>query len=134
MYLLLKIYMKPSREEREDLQRRVIAARAACALTDAEIARRAEVDPGQSWKICRGGFRTFNESVLKICNVLDVAVAPPVSGKEAERRREQPATGPTPSAGWRRLESAVRRAWDKTPEGADRLARVIDAVGRLDRG
>ncbi|MEO8723415.1 MAG: hypothetical protein ABI395_07815 [Sphingobium sp.] len=37
-------------------------------------------------------------------------------------------------AAWARLEKSVRKVWDRTPQGADRLARVLEAVAEVRRG
>ena len=115
--------MKPSREEREKLAGAIQRARAASALSNATIASVAKVDPGQTSRILDGDFMTFGGNVLRICNVLGVdpgAPDAPETAKEAAR-----------TAAWARLEASVRNAWDKTPQGADRLVAVIDAVGRV---
>jgi hypothetical protein len=72
-------------------------------------------------RICRGDFRTLSHNVVQICIALQVS-----------HRNLEPATvvneGPD---GWPLLETAVNRAWDRTPSGARDLARAIDAIGAL---
>lgn len=121
--------MKPSQEERDELRLQVVAARAASSLTNAEIARATGVDPGQTSKICRGQFDTLSDSVLKILKALGVRRGEQ-SGLQSSARAQGEARR---SAAWRRLENSMRRAWDETPDGADRLARVIDAVAEVVR-
>ena len=129
---VLIIYMKPTAEEREDLRRRVLDARPLCSLSNADIARATGVDPGQVSKICRGKFETVSDSVVKICTVLGISTEPGSASPDARaaavitERAER-------AAAWRRLERSARRAWDKTPEGAARLARVLDAIAEATR-
>lgn len=116
--------MKPSREEREKLVRRIKRRRGKSALSNAEIAALARVDPGQTSRILDGGFRTVSGNVLRICNVLGVNPhtddAPDPTPVQARKR-----------AAWAKLEASMRRAWDETPQGADRLVAVIDAVASV---
>ncbi len=124
--------MKPTQGERDELRRRVLEARGACGLSNAQIAAATGVDPGQVSKICRGRFETVNDSLVKICNVLgfslvsELAASAPVRGPVAAESTDD-------AAAWRRLETSVRRAWDNTPEGAARLARVLDAIAEAIR-
>jgi len=118
------ISMKPNQREREKLARRIKRARTKSHLSTAEIAARASVDPGQTSRILEGDFRTISANVVQICKVLGFD---PHDGSVAVPTRAQA----TRNAAWARLEDAVRRAWDKTPQGAERLANVIDAVGRI---
>lgn len=122
----MQIYMKPTRNERADLVRRIQAERRRRGLSYAALAERAEVDPSQVSRICRGEFVTFGDSVVRICMVLELsqhelagipAVAAPVRGGK--------------DAAWAKLERSMRRAWDETPAGADRLVRVISAVAKM---
>lgn len=118
--------MKPTREERADLHRRMEAAREKLGLSYAALGERARVDPSQVSRICRGQFVTFSDSVVRICTVIGVRlrstdVEPPAAQKSA----------PGKAAAWAKLERSVRRAWDKTPAGADRLAKVIAAVAEI---
>lgn len=117
--------MKLNAEERANLAARIGRAREGCALTNAEIAGRANVDPGQTSRILAGEFRTISGNVLQICNVLGLDAR--VEGMWADDLSEPTST----EAAWARLEASVRRAWDETPAGAERLARVIDAVAEV---
>ncbi|AJP70709.1 helix-turn-helix domain-containing protein [Sphingomonas hengshuiensis] len=101
--------------------------RAKTSLSNAELAAIASVDPGQTSRILDGQFRTVSGNVLRICNALginphgedDDDAAP----KEVRKR-----------AAWAKLEASVRRAWDQTPQGAERLVAVIDAVAKVTSG
>ena len=121
--------MKPGEKERNELRARLLAARSASTLSNAEIARRAGVDPAQALKICRGDFKTLGGSLVRICNVL--GVDPRFGPAKGVLPADEP--GPAP-AGWARLAHAMRRLGIRTPEDADRLATVIDAVVPPERG
>ncbi len=98
--------------------------RAKSPLSNSELAAIAEVDPGQTSRILDGKFRTLSGNVLRICNALGVdphAGMPETPTPREARKR----------AAWLKLEASVRRAWDQTPRGADRLVAVIDAVARV---
>lgn len=116
--------MKPTREEREKLADALKRARHNSSLSNSAIAAVAKVDPGQTSRILDGQFRTVSGNVLRICNVLGIDPRIPEGGsptaKQARRR-----------AAWAKLEASVRRAWDETPQGADRLVAVIDAVAKI---
>lgn len=63
---------------------------------------------------------------MKICMFLGVKMDGfAASGPPADRSLEADA--------WSRLSRAVRNAWDQTPEGAAKLARVIAAVADVSR-
>lgn len=113
--------MKLSDMERRDLIGRITDARSASKLTDADLGRAAGVHPSQVGRICRGEFRTVSSNVVQICTALGLAV----------RTVELPkAAG---DAAWSRLEASVLRAWDRTPQGADKLARIMEAVADIRR-
>lgn len=116
--------MKPSREEREKLIRRIKRRRRKSALSNAEIAALARVDPGQTSRILDGGFLTVSGNVLRICNVLGV-------DPHTDEASDPTLVQVRKRAAWAKLEASMRRAWDETPQGADRLVAVIDAVARV---
>jgi|LNFM01.1.fsa_nt_gb transcriptional regulator with XRE-family HTH domain len=118
--------MKPTRKERTDLLERMRAARSERGLSYAALGERADVDPSQVSRICRGDFATFSDSVVRICQVLGVRLR----STDAEPPRAPLVKAGTDVA-WARLERSVRRAWDKTPAGADRLAKVMAAVADI---
>lgn len=124
----MQIYMKPTQKERTDLLRRIKAARDGLRLSYAVLAERADVDPSQASRICRGKFATFSDSVVRICTVLGVQMGDAVSMPSGTIAGNGPKKT---NVSWDKLERAVRRAWDKTPRGADRLAKVIAAVGEV---
>ncbi len=116
--------MKPNREEREKLAGLIRQQRSKSSLSNSQLAALADVDPGQTSRILDGQFRTVSGNVLRICNALglDPHGEPPIqsTAKQASKL-----------AAWAKLEASVRRAWDETPQGADRLVAVIDAVAKL---
>jgi transcriptional regulator with XRE-family HTH domain len=103
-------------------------ARRKQSLSYAAIAKRAEVDPSQVSRICRGEFVTLGGSVMRICTVLKV----PVRSTDASPPRVFPRNRPADAA-WKRLERSMRRAWDETPAGADKLAKILSAVAEIAR-
>jgi hypothetical protein len=117
--------MKPSRSERENLAGRIRRARQKSALSNGEIASLARVDPGQTSRILDGKFRTVSGNVVQICNALGVDLHG--AGGDDPPSPTQAKT----SAAWAKLEASLRRAWDETPQGAERLVRVIDAVAEV---
>lgn len=122
--MLMLICMKPNRDEREKLAELIRQHRTKLALSNQELAKLADVDPGQTSRILDGQFRTVSGNVLRICKALglDPHVMSPTATTVAEARKR---------AAWAKLEASLRRAWDETPQGADRLAAVIDAVAKL---
>lgn len=116
--------MKLNLGERENLVSRIRQARDKSALSNSELAALAHVDPGQTSRILDGRFRTLSGNVMQICNVLGVD---PHGGSE----ERQTLTMARKRAAWAKLEASVRRAWDETPQGADQLVRVIDAVAQV---
>jgi len=88
-------------------------------ISNSEISRLTGVDPSHVSRICRGEFKTLSDSVVQICKVLGIEVET-VSGDQAH---DDPA--------WLKIEASVRAIWDKTPEDADKIARLIQTVGQL---
>ena len=37
-------------------------------------------------------------------------------------------------ASWSKLEASVRRIWDNTPEGAEKIVRMLDTISQLRSG
>lgn len=111
--------MTPTDSALRDLIRRLADAQRSAALTQAEIASRARLDPSQVSKIMAGRFKRFGTGVVQVCKALGVAL-------EGDDRLVDEA-----DPEWVRLETSMRRAWDRTPEGADRLACILDAVADL---
>ena len=113
--------MKLTREQRTALAVRIADRRAVLEMNDVLIGTVAGVHPSQVGRICRGDFRTLSGNVVQICKVLGVGVEP------------IQIQSPCADDGWGRLEAAVLSTWDRTPDGADDLARVIEALAPLTR-
>lgn len=105
-------------------------ARVARQLSYAALADKAEVDPSQVSRICRGKFTTFSDAVVRICTALGVPA--PAAGAIAGPIKPVSSVSPM-DVSWDKLERSLRRAWDKTPTGADRLVEVITAVAKVGR-
>ena len=116
--------MKPNQEEREKLVGLIRRRRAKISLSNAELAAIASVDPGQTSRILDGQFRTVSGNVLRICNVLGIDPHGEDDDDATPKEAKQ-------HAAWAKLEASVRRAWDQTPQGAERLVAVIDAVAKV---
>lgn len=115
--------MKLNQEERENLAKLIRRRRARTSLSNAELAAIASVDPGQTSRILDGQFRTLSGNVLRICNALGIDP----HGKDDDTTPKEVKQ----HAAWAKLEASVRRAWDQTPQGAERLVAVIDAVAKV---
>lgn len=77
------------------------------------------VDPSQVSRIVRGDFKTVSSNVVQICKVLGLKLE----------------TVTTPSGNrdvaWSLLEASVRRLWDDSPQGAERIATMLDTIADL---
>lgn len=111
--------MKPSEREIGELKERISAQCKLRGLRYAEIGRLARVHPSQVWRICAGEFRTVSNNVVQVCKVLGVEVET-VKGPDRDG-----------DDSWDRLEGSLRNLWDRTPEGARRLKRILDAMAKL---
>lgn len=118
----MQIRMKATAEEISTLRQRIAIARASSALSDSEIGELTRVHPSQVGRICRGEFKTISNSVVQICKALGMHMeTAPLDASEE-------------SVAWRRLEASLRSLWDKTPEGAEKIVRVLDTIGALRTG
>lgn len=79
----------------------------------------ARVHASQVGRVCRGDFKTVSYNVVQICKAL---------GLEME---STPLEASLENVAWRRLETSVRSLWDKTPEGAEKIVRVLDTISEL---
>lgn len=119
--------MKPTPKEREILREKLQAAVAEGAVAQADLARASGVDPSQVSRILAGEFVTFGSAVVRICNVL--GTTPDAKPGRATPGVEQPATAR--QVAWSKVERAVKGLWDDTPDGAERLVRVLDAIAAV---
>lgn len=115
----MQICMKATENEISVLRARIAAARVDCALTDTQIGAVVGVHASQVGRITRGEFRRISESVVQICKVLGLEI-------DAAALEPNPET-----AAWAKLQASMRGLWDKTPEGADKIVRVLDTIGAL---
>jgi hypothetical protein len=129
----MQSYMKPTPQQREILSRRIREAQAKLGLTNAEIALAGKVDASQVSRICSGQFQTVSHNVLQICNVLGVDTSEEAGRARSQTAVETLAAGARAEAAWKKLEISMKRAWDKTPEGAKRLTRILDAIAEVSR-
>lgn len=98
-------------------------------MIQAELADLSRVDASQVSRILAGDFVTFGSAVVRICNILGV---PPDA--EGPKEPSNPRIATPNEASWSKVERAVRNLWDETPVGADRLVRVLDAIGAVGKG
>ena len=112
--------MKPSSKQIRDLQRRISRARSERNLSYADIAKMSRVHASQVSRICSGAFKTFSNNVVEVCKVLHVKV--PRLEEEDDM-----------DADWAKVNSSLRQIWDQTPEGAESIRRVLDAIANLRR-
>lgn len=114
--------MKATVNQLESLRKRIATARAADSSSDAAIGDISGVHPSQVGRICRGEFKTISHNVVQVCKALGLKI-------ESAALREV-----GDDLAWLKLESSLRKLWDETPEGADRIARVLDTIGALRAG
>lgn len=111
--------MKPTSKQLGAVKHDLALKREASGLSNAEISRISGVHQSQVGRICGGQFKTFSFSVAQICNVLNV----PLPRTDASIAGEDPS--------WVQVQSSMRNLWDKTPEGAKAITKMIDAVAKL---
>lgn len=113
--------MKLDERERDRLAERISSRRDQLGYTDALLSRLSGVHASQISRICRAEFRTVSSSVVQICKVLSLQI-------------ERPDRDGWPDQDdWTKIEDAVRRAWDQTPDGAKKLVRVMEAIAAMNR-
>ena len=114
--------MKATVEQLADLKRRIARAIAKNNLTYTEIAEIAQVHPSQVSRICRGDFKTISHNVVQICIALGLEL----------RAIEMAAT--KEDASWLKIKARVRSICNETPEGAEKIARLLEIVGQFRSG
>lgn len=110
--------MKLSREDIEEVRKRLRSAVRKQQLTVTEIGRLAGVHPSQVGRICRGEFRTMSHNVMEVCRVLGL-----------EPMAARPATAM--DAAWAQLERDLQKLWKDSPDRARQMAKLLDAMARL---
>lgn len=106
-----------ARTDIEKLKSDIRAALGQKGLRHADLAASAGVDVSQVSRICRGDFRRISENVMRICTELEIEVP------GAPRAQADPLA--------RRLQAEVLNVWDKTPEGARHLMRLMQELSAL---
>jgi len=108
--------MKPTIKQLDELKAKIVDARASKGLTYAELARISLVHPSQVGRICEGHFKTFSHNVVQVCKALEIKVS-----------RLEPSRSPA-SPEWAQAMSSMRKIWDDTPEGAQVITRMLEAI------
>ena len=114
------ICMKPTSKEITHLRAEIQNTLKVRPVSFADISKLSGVDPSQVGRICKGTFKTFSHNVVKVCNALDVRipqVKPDIMDKELSKAH-----------------SSLLKIWDKTPEGAIKLRRMLDTIAQLHGG
>lgn len=111
--------MKPTIKQLDELKAKIVDARALRGLTYAELGRISLVHPSQVGRICQGQFKTFSYNVVQVCKALEIK-APRLEPKQS---------GIAPE--WAQAISSMRKIWDDTPEGAQVITRMLDAIADL---
>ena len=112
------ICMKPTGKQIKDLQDKIGNALSVRKLSYADIAKLSDVDQSQVSRICRGNFKTFSNNVVQICRVLDVSVPDILCEMVVD-------------AEWEKAQASMRRIWERTPDAAITVTRVLDAIADL---
>jgi hypothetical protein len=114
--------MKATSLELDYLKRRIANAVSESRLNRREIGETSDVHPSQVSRICRGDFKTISHNVVQVCKTLGIAID----------RISIPAG--VEDASWSRIEASARSVWDKSPEGAEKIARILTTIGELRSG
>lgn len=101
--------------------------RKIAGMSYAELGKAADVHSSQASRICRGQFKTLSGNVLQICRALKVA---PASAKKLGARQVR--VGAKEKLA-RAAAQSVLALWDQTPEGANRVVRLLDDIVALAR-
>lgn len=121
MQRVMQISMNVTLESRRALVAEMTRRRADLRLTYAEIARRTGVDPSQVNRICKGQFKTLSENVMQICIFLGISEPHrPLLSADLDTHRRQ-------------LEAGVLEMWDRTPQDAERILRLLRQLTDLRR-
>lgn len=116
----MQIGMKLQAEIAAKLKADIADAVRKSGLSYSDIARAATIDTSQASRICRGQFSTFSGSVLQVCKVLGVGT-------------DMAAGGAAPDPHRSRIEAGVLELWDRSPEDADRIVRLLRQLTELRR-
>lgn len=111
--------MKPTIKQLDAVKHALAEKRGLSKLTNAEISRISGVHQSQVGRICAGQFKTYSFNVVQICKALDVTLPRATTIVEDE----DPA--------WAKVQSSMRKLWDETPDGANAIAQMIEAVAKV---
>ncbi len=111
--------MKPDPASSGKLKSEIRDYHAQSGLSYSEIGRIARVDPSQVSRICRGEFKTLSHNVVQVCRVLRL---------DLEMVKLET---PVDDVFRQRLGNSVLDLWDRTPEDADRLVRLLRQLSDL---
>ena len=114
--------MKATADTLGGLKDRIGLAASRSSLTRTEIGATSGVHPSQVSRICRGQFKTISFNVVQVCKALGIEI----------ERISIPAC--VEDASWSKIEASVRRVWDRSPEGAERISRILTTIGELKSG
>lgn len=120
----MQICMKFGEKSSKLLAKALENERIAAGLSYAELGRLAHVDSSQVSRVCRGQFTTLSGNVLQICSVLKID---PMSGGQSTGRASM---GPEEKLA-RAATQSVLALWNKSPDGARRVARLLDNIVAL---
>jgi hypothetical protein len=88
----------------------------------ARLPEGSKVHVSQVSRICRGKFRTLSGNVVQVCKALNVSldgvVSPPPRSTDPLQRE---------------IERNALALWDRTPEGADRVVRLLRQLSEFRR-
>ena len=96
--------------------------RKMAGMSYAQLGRAANVDLSQVSRICRGEFATITGNVMQICRALGVDPTSP--GAPPERRP----TANEEELLTRAVTQSVLALWDRTPQGARRVAKLLEDI------
>lgn len=117
----MQIHMTVTLKSRRALVAEMTRRRVDLGLSYAEIARRTGVDPAQVNRICKGQFKSLSENVMQICMFLGIPEPHrPLTSVDLDRHRRQ-------------LEAGVLEMWDRTPQDAERILRLLRQLTDLRR-
>lgn len=111
--------MKLDQQSRNNLRDAIRARLSETGLKVTQVAKAADVDPGQASRICRGDFRTLSSSVMQICNILEIDTDARVRGHNQLDRR---------------LIAGLTDLWDGTPEDSVRLSQLLAQLAKFRHG
>lgn len=114
--------MKLGKKSSATLAKSLEKQRAIAEMSYAELGRVAKVDSSQVSRICRGEFTTLTGNVLQICSVLGVdpgSLEPPTARQPTIGEKEKLA---------RAAAQSVLTLWDRTPNGARRVAKFLEDI------